>query len=561
MSAATSTAKLDTLRALETPEGVALSLRVAGPLARGGAYFVDFSIRALILYCVVVVASVFGATIEGTSGLMEGLLLLLYFLLEWFYFVIFEVGRRQASPGKRVFGLRVVHRDGTPVGLEASILRNLLRTVDMLPLAYGVGIVSSLLHRDFARIGDRVAGTLVVHHRVEKPATVDDDGERWAPPVPLTAPEQIAVLDYEERLDEWTPLPSSGARQPAAATDRARRIAGSRAHRSAGAVAPPMSRERFVRDRSQEWSEFESLLDRIERRGLRKSNSEEAAQLPLLYRRLCQDLALSRRRAYGPRLSDHLNHLALRGHRVLHRRPPSSILRFLRFLAYGVPRLVRANAGLWWCSASAFAVPLLGVVWLAQSEPRWIEAVLGTEGAAQLGSMYADSAERIGRPPGGDTMMFGFYIQNNIGIDFRAFAWGVLGGVGTLFVLVFNGLHFGAATAHIHRLGYEETFYAFVSGHSAFEVVGMLLAGMGGLKLGLALIAPGRRTRGHALREDGRVALHLLAGGASLTFLAAFVEGFWSAGPASPPIKYTVGAALWLTTLLYLGFAGRADAR
>ena len=96
------------------------------------------------------------------AGLGQGLMLLGFFLLEWFYPVFFEL-RSGATPGKRAMGLRVVHDDGTPVGAVASVIRNLLRVADFLPLFYAAGLVSCLVDRDFRRLGDLAAGTLVVH--------------------------------------------------------------------------------------------------------------------------------------------------------------------------------------------------------------------------------------------------------------------------------------------------------------------------------------------------------------------------------------------------------------
>jgi uncharacterized RDD family membrane protein YckC len=132
------------------------------------------------------------------SGLGVGLLLLGMFLLEWFYPVFFEL-LRGATPGKRAMGLLVVQGDGTPVGPAASMIRNLLRVVDFLPLFYGAGLVSTLLDRDFRRLGDLAAGTLVVH--VEPRLKRGEIPDRAPLPLPRALPLQVqqAILDYAER--------------------------------------------------------------------------------------------------------------------------------------------------------------------------------------------------------------------------------------------------------------------------------------------------------------------------------------------------------------------------
>ncbi|HYN77243.1 MAG TPA: RDD family protein [Lamprocystis sp. (in: g-proteobacteria)] len=148
------TPPLDTVRLNETPEGVDLGLRPAGPAVRALALVLDGAIR-LALYLAITLPL-------ALAGFGSGILLVSVFLLEWVYPVVFEVCTG-ATPGKRAMGLAVVHDDGTPVGLPASAIRNLLRAVDFLPILYGVGLVSTLSDRDFRRLGDLAAGTLVVH--------------------------------------------------------------------------------------------------------------------------------------------------------------------------------------------------------------------------------------------------------------------------------------------------------------------------------------------------------------------------------------------------------------
>ncbi|KXX66019.1 RDD family protein [Marichromatium gracile] len=181
---------LDTLRLRETPEGIDLGLRVAGPVPRALALALDLLIR-LGLYLLLL-------PLLALADLGVGLALLAVFAIEWFYPVVFEVWRG-ATPGKRALGLRVVHEDATPVGLPASTLRNLLRTVDFLPAGYALGLVVSLADPDFRRIGDLAAATLVVHD--ERQATrrgrVSTTGQR--PPPEFDATTRAAILAFAER--------------------------------------------------------------------------------------------------------------------------------------------------------------------------------------------------------------------------------------------------------------------------------------------------------------------------------------------------------------------------
>lgn len=189
---------LDTYRAVETPEGVELGLRVAGPGARALAWGLDALIRLGIYLAV----SIPLATL-GEAGI--GLILLSVFLLEWFYPVYFEVLRGGATPGKRRLGLQVLHDDGTPVGWSASTIRNLVRFADFLPVAYAAGLVAMLVHRDFKRLGDLAAGTVVVHLDEPFSSPRPEPGPAAPPPAPLTLEEQRAVIEFAQRQKSWTP--------------------------------------------------------------------------------------------------------------------------------------------------------------------------------------------------------------------------------------------------------------------------------------------------------------------------------------------------------------------
>ena len=200
---------LDTVVTAETPEGILLELRPAGLSARFYAFLIDWLIRLAVLYAVLI-----GVTVLQMSGLGFALLAILGFAMEWFYPVVFELSRSGASPGKRVFGLRVVMDNGLPVTPGASLTRNLLRAADFLPFFFGFGIVSMLLRRDCKRLGDIAAATLVVH---DARAAAKIELGQVAPLAParlLSQADQSAVIALAarapsltgERLDELAAL-------------------------------------------------------------------------------------------------------------------------------------------------------------------------------------------------------------------------------------------------------------------------------------------------------------------------------------------------------------------
>jgi uncharacterized membrane protein SpoIIM required for sporulation len=113
------------------------------------------------------------------------------------------------------------------------------------------------------------------------------------------------------------------------------------------------------------------------------------------------------------------------------------------------------------------------------------------------------------------------YIFNNVRIGFQTFASGLLFGLGAIFYLLYNGLFIGTITGHIVHSGLATNFFSFTSGHSAFELTAICLAGAAGLKLGYALVAPGQLTRGAALRAAATDAITLVAGVAGMLLIAA----------------------------------------
>ena len=190
-------ARLDTLAVVEAPEGVELSLRVAGISARALAFGIDLLVR-LALYSGLSWLALFG-------DVGQALLLLAIFAIEWFFPVLFEVFWKGQTPGKRVLGLAVVRDDGTPVGWSASVLRNFLRVVDFLPGIYGTAVLSALLSSDCKRIGDVVAGTVVVHVDARGRSRALPQAEPCSPPLSLSAEEQAAILEFAARPADWSP--------------------------------------------------------------------------------------------------------------------------------------------------------------------------------------------------------------------------------------------------------------------------------------------------------------------------------------------------------------------
>jgi uncharacterized membrane protein SpoIIM required for sporulation len=317
-----------------------------------------------------------------------------------------------------------------------------------------------------------------------------------------------------------------------------------------------MRQRQFEAAHTAEWEEFEKFLTNP------KTPAFDPAEMPLRYRRICQGLALASDRHYSPELVDRLNQLALRGHHALYRNPRRQSQRVLEFLAAGFPALVRQEWRLVAAAALLFFGPLLGLIAVLQAFPEFVHYLLAPEQIANFHAMYDPANRRLGtREADSSLMMFGFYIWNNVRIGFQTFAGGLLAGVGSIWFLGANGIVIGAVAGYLTQIGYTETFWSFVAGHSSLELLAIVLAGAAGLRLGQAVIAPGNVSRKAALVAAARPAVRMMYGAALMFFAAAFVEAFWSPLTEIPfHFKITAGVAGWLLLLGYFLFAGRARA-
>ncbi len=173
-------AALDTTAQVETPEHIRFDYPLAGPMRRTVAYLIDLLIRLGVLLLVYVVMLLVDVA-TGLDGMSLGAITVFYFVLDWFYYVLFETLWSGRSPGKRALELRVVGQDGRSLTVLDSVLRNLLRAADFLPAGYAVGLVVMGVDPMFRRFGDLVAGTVVV---IEEPGRISERLHLHPPPTP-----------------------------------------------------------------------------------------------------------------------------------------------------------------------------------------------------------------------------------------------------------------------------------------------------------------------------------------------------------------------------------------
>jgi uncharacterized membrane protein SpoIIM required for sporulation len=328
-----------------------------------------------------------------------------------------------------------------------------------------------------------------------------------------------------------------------------------------------MKQEDFLARHAGEWQALEAWLDArgTANPGTRKRPDQapfDDLEFPARYRRACQHLALARRRGYSPLVLDPLANLVRRGHTVLYRAPTPRLWKVLEFVGSGYPRLVRRHGRFMAIAALLLFVPFFTMIALLQVYPELALSVMDAGDLAVMERMYdpADPQHALGRESGTNLQMFGVYIFNNISIGFRTFASGLLACVGAIFVLLFNGLYFGTVAGHLTQVGHGWPFWRFVSGHSGPELTAIVLAGGAGLRVGWALLAPGRLSRARALREAGLDGARIVLGVFLLLVVAAFVEAYWSSIGWMPTwVKFGVGGLGWLLILYWLLRGGRGQ--
>jgi uncharacterized RDD family membrane protein YckC len=183
-------APLDSTIEIKTPENIAFAYRTAGPFRRLPAFLADMAICLLLYILIFVAAMVAGVLL---SGLAFALMLIAFFVINWFYGGLFETFMNGQTPGKRLMGIRVLTVDGQPINGLQAVMRNLLRYADMMPLlpwmAFGievpltvpiftVGLCVMAMNNRYQRLGDFVCGTMVVieeRHWLSGVAQLDDE--------------------------------------------------------------------------------------------------------------------------------------------------------------------------------------------------------------------------------------------------------------------------------------------------------------------------------------------------------------------------------------------------
>lgn len=318
----------------------------------------------------------------------------------------------------------------------------------------------------------------------------------------------------------------------------------------------------FAAKRRLDWERLASLCTRARQIKSKRSGSEEVAELARLYRRSVADLGRLRTLAAAEGISqeahqetvDWLNALVARAHAEVYVARPLSFARVASFLTSEFPARFRQSWKLIALAAGLFLGSAVITYALSRNDIALARSIGGAaleqnaRGFGQLGQ---------GRDGAANVVMASFYISNNVRVAFMCFAFGISAGLGTLYVLVQNGITMGVTLAFVRHAGNTGNLIAFIASHGSIELLAIFIAAAAGMSMGHALVVPGPFTRAVALRRAAVSAVTLVMGAACLLLVAAFFEGFIS--PSSLPMstKCLLGGVNAAALVLYFGMAGR----
>ncbi|MBK9408041.1 MAG: stage II sporulation protein M [Gemmatimonadetes bacterium] len=574
---------------VETPEHVVIDYEIAGLGSRGLAAIIDTLIVFALMTANLLVAMKLYSTFKVVVGAW---IPLAQFVVVWGYFTLFEGFRDGQTPGKKWMGLRVIRDTGHPITVREAGARNLLRIVDLLPPPYLLGILFIAFHPKGKRIGDLVAGTVVVRDRpADAPvALIEGEGDAVATGAPQLSDEDFRILrEFVGRAPQLPPVvrtrlatqlaariadryptrdPDHVAFVTAAWRDESARRRGRFAARipqraTAGGEAPRGASavmERVVARKGARWDAFGAMASRATSQGLDTLSADELPDFAARYREVAADLARARTYGADARVRLRLERLVAAGHNLLYRDDRKTWHRMWRFVAVECPAAVVSAWRIVLIAFLAFTLPALGGYAALRERPALAEEVLPAvmleraeegkrEVAAGRGYAQAQAESRAG--------IASYIMTNNMRVAFACFAGGVVLGVGSLVSLAFNGLLLGAISAHFQNVGLLAYLWTFVAGHGVLELFAIWCAGAAGFLLGLAIVRPGPYSRRDALVLNARIAMRLVGTSIVLLLVAGTIEGFLSTSGAATWIKVTVSVASAVLLTLYLANGAR----
>ena len=304
---------------------------------------------------------------------------------------------------------------------------------------------------------------------------------------------------------------------------------------------------RWLEQHQGYWQRLEQLLGQEAARGLHSLTRSELQELGLLYRQIASDLAVLVEQPGSARYSEYVNQLLARAHHTIYSTERPGPAAFVGFVT-AYPSVVRRNGVACVVSLLLFAASAAIGAGLAYRDPDFKTRILGPAMVETIErhEMWTHSIVAI-KPVASSQIM-----TNNMSVALMAFAAGITAGVGTIYMIVFNGLLLGVVGGACALAGMSVSLWSFVAPHGVLELPAIVLAGGAGLRLAQGIVFPGVRPRRQAIVQGGSEAVKLVLGCLPILVVAGVIEGFVSPTELPTSMKFTMAAALFLLLLTYL---------
>lgn len=314
-----------------------------------------------------------------------------------------------------------------------------------------------------------------------------------------------------------------------------------------------MRPDELIAARRSAWERLAALLKRAGSGRIASLSESELVELGQLYRAATSDLAIAQRDFPRHDLAVFLNQLVGRAHPVVYGGGPVIWRQMREFYRRGYPRLYRELAPFMLASALLFFGTAAAFYAIVLASPDAASYVLSPSlvGMVKSGHLWFKDNDTAGGT------MASLLMTNNIRVSFMAFAGGMLLGLFTVYVLIFNGLNLGGVLALMQVYGHAAPLWEFIIGHGVLELSELTMAGASGLMLGHAMLRPGLLSRRNALAVAAQKSVRLMLGSAPLLVVAGLIEGLLSPSDAPAEIKIAVGVGSGIVLYAYLFLAGR----
>jgi uncharacterized membrane protein SpoIIM required for sporulation len=304
----------------------------------------------------------------------------------------------------------------------------------------------------------------------------------------------------------------------------------------------------WILKRRPHWDRLSSLLSQSDAGGLGQLTRAELREIALLYRQVAADLSVLRQDSTARNYAVHVNQLLARAHHIIYSGRTTNLKTLFRFLRDEYPAIFQRQIG--YVLVSLLVTVAWGVLGAAitTARPEFMRHFIGPEMIATMErhQMWTESVVTIA-PLASSAIM-----TNNLSVCFTSFAGGIVFGLGTLVVLVENGILLGVIGAACHQYGMSVLLWSFVAPHGSLELPAIVISGGAGFRIGRAMLFPGEMRWKESLARGGIEAARLISGIIPMLIIAGCLEGFFSPSHAPVWLKFTVGGLLFTMLNLWL---------